>query len=209
MCDRFRGNMAGHSERPKVIEVRWSNVSDAPVYNAVATLHLSDGTTDELDLGTIPPQQHLVAAKVHKYTFPQVGLSSARLPSSRRCCLPIQRCQWTKMAAGHGGHTQAGPRLGRRRSFEGRRTVSGFGLDFESDRDKQPAQSMSVNGQPRSDSKSVVRKGVWVRIPPRALVDGVRSGSSCDRPIGDCRWALHPVVHQGNLGWWIRAEWTQ
>ena len=64
---------ASHTFDSNVVEVRWSNVSDAPAYNAVAILHLSDGTTDEMALGTIPPQHRLVSAKVTKYTFPVSG----------------------------------------------------------------------------------------------------------------------------------------
>ena len=43
-------------------EVRWSNVSDAPAFNVVATLHLSDDTTEDVHLGTVPPQQRLVSS---------------------------------------------------------------------------------------------------------------------------------------------------
>ncbi|MEI8240358.1 MAG: hypothetical protein WCI22_13165 [Actinomycetota bacterium] len=52
--------------------IRWSNVSDAPAFLVTAMLHFNTGPTEDVPLGTIPPQQRLGELTTN-YSIPQNG----------------------------------------------------------------------------------------------------------------------------------------
>jgi hypothetical protein len=53
-----------------VCVLRWSNTSAAPAYSCVAILTLSDGTLESVPLGTLPPEQRLAEAELHRFRIP-------------------------------------------------------------------------------------------------------------------------------------------